>query len=413
MSRVSDAAKSSLRSASAYSRDEMDEGVPRGGGGRWRRSRRTTWSSAGTRSCATSRVIGHVRYLHRDGSGRSCGSTSSRATTRSGRSAATSAAGSTPSAKLENNYFGFGTDNDIEHTPGYVIIKHRTFGRAVPPSAPHVGRGGVAAVREGARRRARAAARVPARLGGQHLRDELRRRCRPTRSRRSTAAPRWPAACRTPARAASRPTTATAATWSARSAPATSAAATSTAASTSPGSRTPSPRRRCARSRSSSARAPSRGSAGVLPGVKVSPEIAATRGVPAGRRLRQPVAARGVRRRRRAARLRRDARRRDRAAGRHQVGGRRPGVLARAGRADGEHRPRGRLRHHRRRRGRHRRGAAGVHRLGEPAVPARASAGSTRSSPRPACTSASCSSAPASSGCPTTPSSRSRSARTW
>jgi glutamate synthase domain-containing protein 2 len=43
------------------------------------------------------------------------------------------------SAKLENNYFGFGTDNDIEHTPGYVIIHHRTFGRAVPPSSPRAG----------------------------------------------------------------------------------------------------------------------------------------------------------------------------------------------------------------------------------------------------------------------------------
>lgn len=40
------------------------------------------------------------------------------------------------SAKKENNYFGFGTDNDVEHTAGYPVIKHRTFGRAVPPSAP-------------------------------------------------------------------------------------------------------------------------------------------------------------------------------------------------------------------------------------------------------------------------------------
>jgi glutamate synthase domain-containing protein 2 len=40
------------------------------------------------------------------------------------------------SAKQENNYFGFGTDNDIEYTAGYPIIHHRTFGRAVPPSAP-------------------------------------------------------------------------------------------------------------------------------------------------------------------------------------------------------------------------------------------------------------------------------------
>ncbi len=43
------------------------------------------------------------------------------------------------SAKRENNYFGFGTDNDIEHTPGYVIIKHRTFGRTVPATHPHAG----------------------------------------------------------------------------------------------------------------------------------------------------------------------------------------------------------------------------------------------------------------------------------
>ena len=40
------------------------------------------------------------------------------------------------SAKKENNYFGFGTDNDLEYTAGYPVIKHRTFGRAVPRSAP-------------------------------------------------------------------------------------------------------------------------------------------------------------------------------------------------------------------------------------------------------------------------------------
>ena len=40
------------------------------------------------------------------------------------------------SAKKENNYFGFGTDNDTEYTAGYPVIKHRTFGRAVPRSAP-------------------------------------------------------------------------------------------------------------------------------------------------------------------------------------------------------------------------------------------------------------------------------------
>ena len=36
------------------------------------------------------------------------------------------------SAKQENNYSGFGTDNDIEHLPGYPIIKHRTFAQSLP-----------------------------------------------------------------------------------------------------------------------------------------------------------------------------------------------------------------------------------------------------------------------------------------
>src|SRR3954453_22859553 len=43
------------------------------------------------------------------------------------------------SAKKENNYFGFGTDNDLEYTAGYPVIKHRTFSRADPPSAPKAG----------------------------------------------------------------------------------------------------------------------------------------------------------------------------------------------------------------------------------------------------------------------------------
>ncbi|GAB6987061.1 glutamate synthase-related protein [Nocardioides pyridinolyticus] len=36
------------------------------------------------------------------------------------------------SAKLQNNYFGFGTDNDLEHGSGNVIVHHRTFARAHP-----------------------------------------------------------------------------------------------------------------------------------------------------------------------------------------------------------------------------------------------------------------------------------------
>ena len=41
------------------------------------------------------------------------------------------------SAKAENNYFGFGTDNDLEYTAGYPVIKHRTFAHTVPPSTPN------------------------------------------------------------------------------------------------------------------------------------------------------------------------------------------------------------------------------------------------------------------------------------
>src|SRR3990170_8869905 len=36
------------------------------------------------------------------------------------------------SSKQENNYAGFGTDNNIEHLPGYAIIKHRTFAESLP-----------------------------------------------------------------------------------------------------------------------------------------------------------------------------------------------------------------------------------------------------------------------------------------
>jgi glutamate synthase domain-containing protein 2 len=43
------------------------------------------------------------------------------------------------SSKLENNYFGFGTDNDIEHAPSYPIVKHATFAPVAPPSSPPAG----------------------------------------------------------------------------------------------------------------------------------------------------------------------------------------------------------------------------------------------------------------------------------
>jgi glutamate synthase (ferredoxin) len=41
------------------------------------------------------------------------------------------------SSKLENNYFGFGTDNDVENAEGYAVIKHRTFSGPGAPTASH------------------------------------------------------------------------------------------------------------------------------------------------------------------------------------------------------------------------------------------------------------------------------------
>lgn len=44
------------------------------------------------------------------------------------------------SAKAENNYFGFGTDNDVEHVQGHAYLKQRTFAGTLPdthdPQAP-------------------------------------------------------------------------------------------------------------------------------------------------------------------------------------------------------------------------------------------------------------------------------------
>src|SRR5262249_23335719 len=42
------------------------------------------------------------------------------------------------SSKSENNYFGFGTDNDLELLPSYLIIKHSAF----PLNSPHRGESG-------------------------------------------------------------------------------------------------------------------------------------------------------------------------------------------------------------------------------------------------------------------------------
>ncbi|MCH8626840.1 FMN-binding glutamate synthase family protein [Arsenicicoccus piscis] len=43
------------------------------------------------------------------------------------------------SAKGTNNYFGFGTDNNLESATNYAVIKHRTFAGPTPPTHSHAG----------------------------------------------------------------------------------------------------------------------------------------------------------------------------------------------------------------------------------------------------------------------------------
>ncbi|NLG21675.1 MAG: FMN-binding glutamate synthase family protein [Actinomycetales bacterium] len=43
------------------------------------------------------------------------------------------------SSKLENPYFGFGSDNDMENDEGYAVLKHRTFAPVSPSPLVHTG----------------------------------------------------------------------------------------------------------------------------------------------------------------------------------------------------------------------------------------------------------------------------------
>ena len=41
------------------------------------------------------------------------------------------------SSKMQNNYFGFGTDSDMEYRQGYPVVKHRTFATIAPHAGVH------------------------------------------------------------------------------------------------------------------------------------------------------------------------------------------------------------------------------------------------------------------------------------
>jgi glutamate synthase domain-containing protein 2 len=63
------------------------------------------------------------------------------------------------SSKLQNNYFGFGTDSDMEYRQGYPVVKHRTFATIAPHSGAHASENAVipcAKILGAARQRAKA-----------------------------------------------------------------------------------------------------------------------------------------------------------------------------------------------------------------------------------------------------------------
>ncbi len=78
-------------------------------------------------------------------------------------------------SKERNPYFGFGTDNDLEHSPGYLIVKQSSF----PLAGTACGRsrvrcGAPAPGREGAGRSSAPGAGGARAVGRQHLEHELR-----------------------------------------------------------------------------------------------------------------------------------------------------------------------------------------------------------------------------------------------
>ncbi|MEE3921492.1 glutamate synthase-related protein [Micromonospora sp. BRA006-A] len=273
------------------------------------------------------------------------------------------------SAKQENNYFGFGTDNDIEHTSGYPIIKHRTFGRAVPPSAPTAGHDVTlpcAKVLGAARGRARAfRPESVVNISGMSF--------------GSLSANAVEALNRGAALAGCLQNTGEGGLSPYHRNGGELVFQLGTAYF---GCRDEQGRFSLERLKDLVASAPVRAlEIKLSQGAKPEPgrPAAGGEGLRRDRRhpghsgrsgLRQPVPARRVLRLRQPARLGGAARRRDRPAGRHQVRRRRPGVLGGAGHADARHRARRGLRDRRRGRGRHRRRAADLQRLGLAAVPA-------------------------------------------
>ena len=242
-------------------------------------------------------------------------------------------AGSTPRPSGRTTTSGSAPTTTSSTPTGYPIIKHRTFAGVAAPTRAARGRRACRCRRPRCSAgRAGGAHGVPARVGRQHLGDELRLAVGQRRSRRSTAARRWPAACRTPARAALSP-------YHRNGGDLVFQIGTAYFGCRDEhgrfdlGAAQGRRRRRAGRAieiklspgRQARPRRPAAGGQGDA-GDRRDPRH------PAGRGLRVAQPAHRLPRRRLDARLRRAARRRDRPAGRHQVGGRRDGLLGRAGR---------------------------------------------------------------------------------
>ena len=286
------------------------------------------------------------------------------------------------SSKLENNYFGFGSDNDMERGDGYPVIKHRTFDRAGRTDGDPRRRGGPAAVGQDSRRPPRPHPCLPAELRRQHLGDELRGALQ---ERHRGAEPRCPRGRLPPEHRRG------------------------CDLAVPPHGRRPGLpardvvlrlSRQGRRVRAVPPQGPRRVRSGegdrgqAVAGRQARPRRAAPRGEGQsgdrrdprhrdGCRLRLAQPAHRVLRRRLDGRLRRAARDRDRPPRGHQERGRQPGVLGPPRAADGRATARRRLRQHRRRRGRHGRVADDLRRRRRLPLPGRLRRASTAASRGP------------------------------
>ena len=221
-------------------------------------------------------------------------------------------------AKDEGGIIGFGSTNDLQRA-GLDHLRQctrsRCWRRSALPTPPLV-------IGEGYLPRA-----VRGALDRQHQRHELRRDLGAGGAGALARRQRWPAAGWTPARAACRPITSrAAATSSCRSAPPSTACATRTATSRRSGAR--SSRRTCKAFEIKLSQGAKPGKGGVLPGAKVTEEIARIRGIPPARDSISPNRHRDIANIGRAARPDRLAARPHRPAGRRQDRDRRLGVHA-------------------------------------------------------------------------------------